>query len=274
MLTLLAPRGAPWQGHFRPAPYNVSYECLTVASGASFLLSEPLRSVLRPRGSRGEAPPVRRLPDALPCVQLVWPTTQCVLSFAAGCAGAGVLWLVLATAPLAVLAAATQRQAQRAPAGPREGPGLSADAAEQQGAPERCRTRSGLRRAAAHRRRLPHVPVFSAARLPRSRRATSWRLLPLPYVAWLALQALLHASAMLALSRAARARGDANANAEHLYGDAAGSFGFGAVLPLLLAGAGVRVSASGAQASAGLLDGQLERMGDSAEAGLWDAATG
>ena len=73
-----------------------------------------------------------------------------------------------------------------------------------------------------------------------------------PYVAWFALQALLHASAMLAMSRAASARGgDANANAEHLYGDVAGFYGFAVVLPALLAAAGVRLRwPSGAAAKA------------------------
>jgi hypothetical protein len=289
VVTLLAPRGTPWQSRFRPTPHNVCYEYMTVAIGASFALSEPLRHIIRCRSPTDSGAQSRRawLPDALTCVQVVWPSTQAVLSFAVSCAGAGVLWLCLGAVPLAVLTAAAARHDRQPRAGEREDAELGTEEPGQRGA-ETPRAGSlccggGHTDCAATALRVLLLliavgflafPVFQSWAGPpepfvrwhpysprgelvfRGTFATFalGHLLALPdpagargapYVAWFALQALLHASAMLAMSRAAATHGsvggDANANAEHLYGDVAGFYGFCVALPALLAAAGVRL---------------------------------
>jgi len=302
VVTLLAPRGTPWQSRFRPTPHNVCYEYMTVAIGASFLLSEPLRSVIRAghvqRPTGGGAPPpplLAQLPDALTCVQVVWPTTQAVLNFAVGCAGAGVLWLCLGALPLAALTVAAApgraRQARTVEREDAKSPLTSGSGAQRRVQGCCVAARSPCAASAANNALRVALlliavgfltfPVFQSWAGP-PEPFVRWHpysprgelvfrgtfgtfavghLLALPdpagargapYVALFALQALLHASAMLAMSRAASARGgDANANAEHLYGDVAGFYGFAVVLPALLAAAGVRLRwPSGAAAEA------------------------
>jgi hypothetical protein len=86
------------QNAFRAQPTNLSYELMTFAVGLSMVLASyyPTCSMIQDDTI---------LLSALDSIRIIWPFTHCIINFIIGSFAAGVLWLLLGTTP-SVLSAA------------------------------------------------------------------------------------------------------------------------------------------------------------------------